>query len=345
MNERHSDLLESEYVPKTIVNRDEEMSKLINSLTGIDPRNTHVYAPRGCGKTLVAQVALDSLPPHTASCYVSCVKHDTQYRVLVELYQALTGQEIGTGYHTSQLQNAVEEEITNEEIVVVLDEIDFLFENGGNGGNDLLYFLSRVHGEGLSILTISANYPVLCSILDARTCSLQPRNIHLEPYSVNETYRILDSRCRNALDENSFSKEALTYVASNTSNIRFGFHWLHQATKNTERRIITERIVRNARQQAVQCYRDVLLADFSSHHNILLEVLEQLTPDGKSVRAGAIYERYTKVCRMASKEPLTNRRISDFLKHLELLGIVEANYHYGGKEGKTRKIRIREPAR
>ena len=38
-----------------------------------------------------------------------------------------------------------------------------------------------------------------------------------------------------------------------------------------------------------------------------------------------------------SPEEVSNRHISDFLKHLELLNLIEVEYHYGGNIGKTRK--------
>jgi len=37
---------------------------------------------------------------------------------------------------------------------------------------------------------------------------------------------------------------------------------------------------------------------------------------------------------------LTNRRLSDFLTHLDLLGLIEAEYHRGGEAGKTREIQL-----
>jgi Cdc6-like AAA superfamily ATPase len=37
---------------------------------------------------------------------------------------------------------------------------------------------------------------------------------------------------------------------------------------------------------------------------------------------------------------MSTRRISDYLTHLELLGIINVDHHDGGAEGKTRILRL-----
>ena len=329
------ELFDTDHTPETVVDREEELAQLVNAAAS-QSRNAVLHGPRGSGKTLVTQIALDAARHDITTCHVSCLNHDTQYQVLSQLYEQLTGEGIETGYHTAQLQEAVTDRITDETIVV-LDEVDFLLQNDGN---DLLYFLSRLDHDTLSIVLVSANYEDLSSVLDERTYStLQPQAIRFAPYTSNETYRILEARCRNALARTPFPKEALSYIAMQTANIRFGFHWIYQAAKAADD-LITEDLAREMREQAVQRYRDVLLADFSPHHSILLEAIEHLTAERESVHAGAVYDCYKKLARAIDKDTLTNRRISDFLKHLELLGIIDANYYYGGKEGKTREIQF-----
>ncbi|MFB6199859.1 MAG: hypothetical protein ABEJ83_03195, partial [Candidatus Nanohaloarchaea archaeon] len=47
-------------------------------------------------------------------------------------------------------------------------------------------------------------------------------------------------------------------------------------------------------------------------------------------------------CTAYDEEALSNRRISDYLQHLELLNLVEVDYYYGGEKGKTREISLSE---
>lgn len=81
---------------------------------------------------------------------------------------------------------------------------------------------------------------------------------------------------------------------------------------------------------------------FTAHNRLLCDGVHELTTEVDFVHTGAIYDQYEAACEAEGLEPLTSCRISDFLKHLELLGIIKAVYHYGGKEGKTREIQLKQ---
>jgi Cdc6-like AAA superfamily ATPase len=54
------------------------------------------------------------------------------------------------------------------------------------------------------------------------------------------------------------------------------------------------------------------------------------------VKAGDIYTRYQELTETYEIESLSDRRISDLpSKHLEMLDLIEAEYHYGGSKGKN----------
>jgi Cdc6-like AAA superfamily ATPase len=153
---------------------------------------------------------------------------------------------------------------------------------------------------------------------------------------------ILGKRAGDAFPENIVQQEAINYIAGHTTNIRFGLCWLEQSVVESEG-LVLEDHVKIARSQAIQRYQDILLRDFSSHHHLLLEAINQLaTEDTGSICTGAVYERYKDLCGGIGNEVLSARRVSDFLKHLELLGIIDVTYHRGGKRGKTREIRLQQ---
>jgi cell division control protein 6 len=58
--------------------------------------------------------------------------------------------------------------------------------------------------------------------------------------------------------------------------------------------------------------------------------------------AGSIPFRSKKASKITVEATLSTRRLSDFLKQLELLDLIDADYHYGGREGKTREIEIKD---
>lgn len=332
--------LDTDHVPQTIVNRDDEQAAILDALSTAGSRNLYLYGPRGTGKTLVTRNCLNEAPSHLLTCYISCKKFDTEYEVLRQLYRTLTGNDINNGYHTAQLQERIEEHIAERKLVLVLDEIDFLFENNGD---DLLYYLSRMkHHTNVTIVAISANHPEPQAVIEERTLSsLQPWYITFESYTREQIVHILETHLQDASLLDAVDQDALSLIADTTGNIQLALHWLEQAASTSEEQV-TDELLRNVKSAAVQRYRDVLLTAFSSHHHLLFEAISQLVAEhGRSVNTGVVYDRYADLCDSTGNDPLSHRRITDFITHLELLNIIIVNHHTGGANGKTREIRIK----
>ncbi|RCU47016.1 AAA family ATPase [Haloplanus salinus] len=333
--------LQLNYVPDEFQDRENEASSLKASFAGGEEAplpNLHVHGPRGTGKTQAVNSVFNDLPKRVSKAYVPCHRYDTQYKALKQICKAFS-QDVNDGHHTSELQRRVGEQAEVMKTVVILDEIDFLLLNDGD---DLLYFLSRLeNSDNISVITISSNTEKLESLIEERTySSLQPRRIGFEPYTGGELYQILAERAKNALASRSLQREALTYIASSTSNVDRGLTWLRYAAKNADN-TITEELIREVEASAYQEYVNYLLDDFTEHHYRVYEAVFEASEEGEnSVRAGEIYEMYQDLCRSTEQEALSNRRVSDYIKNLELLDIVQADYYYGGEKGKTREVEL-----
>lgn len=101
--------------------------------------------------------------------------------------------------------------------------------------------------------------------------------------------------------------------------------------------------------EAVTTTTDPLIKlDCISGHRIVIQTIyqaiEELTLEREKpvIQTGSIYKRYKLLCQTYEEEPLSERRISDYLKHLELLNLIQAEYHYGGRKGKTREIQLNQ---
>lgn len=332
--------LSPQYLPAEFVDREDEQAVLTSNFSEVSNgfnSNLHLHGPRGTGKTHTALKILQNLPDKVTTAFIPSTIYDTEYKALQELGEQIFEETIQEGYHTSKLQRRIEERTQTGRTVVVLDEIDFLLMNDGD---DLLYYLSRLKSQKFSVITISAHYQDLQKRVEERTySSLQPQRIGFEPYSAEQIFQILLSRARKALKPRSLQRSALTYIASTTPNIQIGLTWLRQAAQKAES-AITESVVREVKQDAYQSYVNYLLKDFTPHHHLIYETITQLSEDNELLQTGEIYTGYKDICKKTKQDPLSNRRISDYLKHLELLDLITADYHYGGSKGKTRDIRL-----
>jgi Cdc6-like AAA superfamily ATPase len=326
------------YLPAQLIDREPEQETLTEAFaadTETRLQHIHLYGPRGTGKTHLVKQFLTTFPSTVTTCYVSGQPYNTQYKVLERLLQQLTGKQIGTGHHIAALQRRLRETV-NLKTVIVLDEVDFMLLNDGD---DLLYFLTRL--ENTAVITVSANYRSLESQIDDRTySSFQPQVLTLNPYTPTQVRQILADRARRALKPQSMERTALSRIASTTSNIAIGLCWLRTAAEATDD-AVTRDVVDEVQPTGYAEYVTELLTDFTPHHRRLYETINLLDQDNaEALLSGTVYDAYRERCLDADITPLSERRISDFLTHLELLDLIEARYHYGGRKGKTREIQL-----
>lgn len=322
--------LKNNYILEIILDRETESEQLRQTLERL--QNVHIHGPRGTGKTLVVKKELEKLDSNT--CYISCQEQDTQYKVLEQLVNQLTSETVGSGHHTSELQRLLKNQIDVLETTVVLDELDFLLLNDGD---DLLYFLSRMEAE-LGLVMVTANHRELRDQLEERTYStLQPRRIGFEPFTGEEIYKVLAERAKNSMKPRTLRREVLTYIASSTQNLGTALTWLRISAQQAEN-VVTEEHTRDMITEASQQYTAHQLRNFSQHHRLLYQAIDQLADQQESVKTGDVHMKYTELCQTYNTQPLSDRRTSDYLKQLEELNLITSEYYYGGSKGKTRVI-------
>lgn len=334
--------LQANYIPASFVDREDTLPALREFFTEARESGLTdliVQGPRGVGKTHMIRRQLHELEDSVATCYIPCTRFNTQYKVLSQIYEQLLRESSEEGHHTASLQRQIDERIGGLPTIIVLDEIDFLLLNDGN---DLLYFLSRIEDrESLSLVLISNDQSSIEDRVEERTLSsLYPETITLEPYSSEEIFEILASRAQKSLTPRSLHTGVLDHISSSTENVGFALCWLRTVAGSVDEVISTVDVVQHY-LEARETYTQRLLSDFTKHHQLLYRAVADLDEEEENgIRTGEIYQRYRKLCTTESTNPLSNRRLSDFLKELELHGLVEADYYYGGEKGKTREIQL-----
>ncbi|ERH00196.1 MAG: orc1/cdc6 family replication initiation protein [Haloquadratum sp. J07HQX50] len=326
--------LQPEYIPGSITDRESERKALKQALDTVHLPDVLLHGPRGTGKTLLTRQLITQLEDDIQHHYINCIHHNTEHKALRKLHTSITGENTPQGFHTSKLQRKIEKQLKHTRHLIVLDEADFLLQNNGNS---LLYYLSRINKpSNLGTIIVSAHTASLQSQIDERTHStLQPQRIGTEPYTSEQVYQILSQRARQSLEPTSLHHEALTYLASATQNTKLGLHWLRHTAQNTDQPI-TEQTLKQTQKQAHHHFTERTLSYHTDHHRTLYKAIRDF--DDYPVNSGQTYTKYREHCRKQNLEPLSNRRISDYIQHLKLHGLIETKAHHGGKHGKTKEI-------
>ena len=76
---------------------------------------------------------------------------------------------------------------------------------------------------------------------------------------------------------------------------------------------------------------------------LALHSIFSLNFSDKSLFTGDVYEVYKNNCNKCALKPLTQRRVSDIIAELDMLGIINAKVISKGRYGRTREISLAIP--
>lgn len=357
--------LTAHFTPQTIPHREKQIETLASilapALKGSRPNNVFIYGATGTGKTLVTKHVtqeLEKISFQTSNqvkvLYLNCKMRkvaDTEYRLLAELCRLL-GQEVpATGLPTKEIYNVFFSTIDFKECVyiIVLDEIDALVKKMGD---EFLYNFTRINQEleksKVAIVGIT-NDLSLIDILDPRVkSSLSEEEILFPPYNALELQDILKQRSMIGFNEGVLSPEVIpkcaALAAQEHGDARKALDLLRVAGEIAERNNetkITEKHVDLA-QQKIDYERVIEAVKTQPRQSkaVLWSVIKMIDTNGQDIQTGDVYSVYEKVCRNSGLNILTQRRVSDLIGELDMLGIINARIISKGRYGRTRQIKL-----
>ncbi|MDF9747380.1 Cdc6/Cdc18 family protein [Natrinema salsiterrestre] len=259
-----------------------------------------------------------------------------------------------TGWPTDRVYSVFFDAVDYDErvVVIMLDEIDKLVEKSGD---DTLYNLSRMNSElensRVSIIGIS-NDLKFTDFLDPRVkSSLGEEEIVFPPYDANQLRDILNHRSDVAFKGDALSDDVIplcaAFAAQEHGDARRALDLLRTAGELAERsqaETIVEEHVRQA-QDKIELDRVVeVVRTLPTQSKLVLFAIILLEKNGvHSINTGEVFNIYKRLCEEIDADVLTQRRVTDLISELDMLGIVNAVVVSKGRYGRTKEISLSVP--
>lgn len=360
---KNRDVLRPTYVPDYLPHREEQIKRvgmiLASTLKGGIPSNIFCYGKTGTGKTAVVKYVVKHLSEKAVSLgvtppvisYVNCGIVDTNYRVLAQLSKSLGLDIPFTGLPTDEVYNRFLEALDSSPklMMIVLDEIDMLVKKSGDS---ILYDLTRINtnlkNSKVSLIGIS-NDLKFKEYLDPRVLSsLSEEEIVFSPYTARELKDILTERAKMSFNDGVLEEGVINLCAALAArehgDARRALDLLRVAGELAEREgvnKVTEKHVREAKQRIeADVITDALKSLPLQSKLVLFAIFVLYKLKGDNILTGDVYNTYTDLCKTLNIDKLTQRRVSDLINELDMLGIVNARVISQGRYGRTKKIKL-----
>jgi len=360
---RNRDILSPDYIPERLPHREEEIRKvgsvLAQALRGSRPNNLFIYGLTGTGKTAVTLYVLKRLVAKARQlgvpvdyAYVNTRQRDTPYKVLADIASSVGLRVPFTGLSTAEVYARLVRALSRRTgvLIVVLDEVDWLVRRRGD---DLLYKLTRIGYElpmdatRVSIVGIT-NDVRFVEMLDARVrSSLGEEEVVFPPYNAEQLRDILWERAREAFQPGAVDDSVISYVAALAArehgDARRALDLLRVAGEVAERENAPHVTVEHVKKAWMQLERDrvrEVVETLPLHARLVLAAVLIVTRLQAYTTTGELYSLYRELARSLGTEAVTQRRVSDIVNELDMLGILNARVVSRGRYGKTKMITL-----
>lgn len=358
-------ILQANFTPETIPYRDKQINQIAQilapSLRIEKPSNIFIYGKTGTGKTVsikfitnkikkLAEQKKISLKIFYINCKLKKIA-DTEYRLAAQLVREFGTDVPSTGLPTEEIYKILFKLIDQKKqiLIIILDEIDQLIKKTGD---EILYNFTRINSTlknaQVSLIGISNNL-FFREYLDPRVISsLSEEEILFPPYNAVQIQEILKQRAKQAFRKNTIEpgviEKCAAYTAREHGDARRALELLRISGELAERQGSQTIKIDNIDEAEEKIEHDRVLDIIKSqpkqqqatlYSAMLLQQQKQ-----KMIFTGEIYELYKKICPKTGLRPLTQRRISDIIAELDMLGIINTKVISKGRYGRTREISL-----
>ncbi len=277
--------LDPEFMPKEMPYREQQQHYIAECIKplfqGRSGKNLFITGSPGIGKTLAIKHIFRELAEETddiTSLYINCWKKDTGFRMVSEICEQI-GYTWVHNKKTDELFQDILKILNKKSIVICLDECDKAKEL------DIIYhFVEDVYKKTILFVTNEKNW---INSLDPRLKSrLNLERLEFKPYSLEETYGILNKRVEYAFVPNVFEKNAFDFIVEKTaeaSDIRKGLFLLKESGTIAENKS-SKKILFEHTKEVMQkgSFAIKSSADFDYEERAILGLIKEHS--GKTIR-------------------------------------------------------------
>ncbi len=354
------------YNPDTVLHRDEQLNTIAGILAPClrmeKPSNLFLYGKTGTGKTLTIKNTTDEILSLAEKnnipvkvVYVNCKLKkiaDTEYRLVAQIIREFGKEVAATGLPTDEVYKIFFQALDEKEqlVILILDEIDQLVKKIGD---EILYNLTRINTDlkksQISLIGIS-NDLVFTDTIDPRVrSSLSEEELVFPPYNAIQLQHILKARAKAGFKEEALAigviEKCAAYAAREHGDARRALELLRVAGELAEREGKNKVMIKHIdlAEEKIEKDRvmDIVFTQPKQHQATLYSIfLIKKEKPKERLFTGDIYEIYKNICKKSGLRPLTQRRLSDIVAELDMLGIINAKVISKGRYGRTREITI-----
>jgi len=369
---RNKALVKVSYIPESlgdVVNRETMIRNLATCLMDVRenmaPANIIIYGKPGTGKTLITRLVLKDLKEvanendiNITLLYVSCETAKTENGIVgainSQLYTALYGELKLSVDNSLSRNNAKFVNYFNDLdgiLIIVLDEIDKIKDP--NIINGLMRTISTKNNQPpcLVLITNDVNFK---ESLKAHTKSVMAENeIQFTPYDAEQLNDILAARVKKAFYPDVLDDVVVplcsAFAAQEHGDARKAINLLCKAGEVAESKgkdRIGELEVREANELIDLDMVSEVVRTLPTQSKVLLYsiiLLKSREREGKFLTSGEVYSVYSQICNFLSVDTLSQRRITDLLSELDILGIIDSKVISKGYQGKKKEIYLSTP--
>lgn len=350
--------------PTGFLHREKQRNELIMEIAPILMKSAvscvFVYGNPGTGKTALLLDLIQELEAEAKKrgvdlkiAYVNCSENRTETSILLGVLSQLNKEQEypKMGWNRAKTIdefNKVLNKKENQNVLIILDEVDFALRESGD---DILYRLSRINSQVKSKVStiIISNDVRVSDYIKPRTQSAFGRiKIIFSPYNADELFDIMKERIKFAFKKDAISDQVLRKIAEieaqRGGDARKALELVDSCAKvaiANKKDKITIDLVDEADKSLEENSVLNIIASLPKHQKILYFAILKHEKEGLEMDGVEVYKKYVELCPAYNVEPLTERRIRSFLINLDELSLIDSEVGWlKTMKKKARKITI-----